>query len=194
MSLALCAFADTDTAAEICLHLSSQLQCRCYYSPSADRLEQLPERYQALLECRRLRFFYPGQQVFFAPLPEETSGDPQLWETALTACISSAQTDKHLAFSQLMEKLKGESFENVLFALKRLDQMLEAALPPVGAACPCRWKICWLRRRSRHSQRLFPAPAGSPQPSAAGAEAQPRTGGRRADQSAAGTGLPATRA
>ena len=130
VSLALCAFADTDTAAEICLHLSSQLQCRCYYSPSADRLEQLPERYQALLECRRLRFFYPGQQVFFAPLPEETSGDPQLWETALTACISSAQTDKHLAFSQLMEKLKGESFENVLFALKRLDQMLEAALPP----------------------------------------------------------------
>lgn len=130
VSLALCAFAGMDTAAEICLHLSSQLNCRCYYSQSADSLAQLPDRYQALLECRRLRFFYPGQQVFFAPLPEEASGDPQLWETALTACISSAQADKSLAFSQLMEKLKGESFENVLFALKRLDQMLEAALPP----------------------------------------------------------------
>lgn len=57
-------------------------------------------------------------------------------ETALNTCFNAAKTGKEIAFGKLMEQLKGENYENVLFTLKRLDHLLDSALPGDSAARP----------------------------------------------------------
>lgn len=140
-ALALCSPSGGQSAAEICLHLAAQLNCRCYYSLPIQTLSALPLRYQALLERRKLRFFYPGQQVFAQTAAETAGQSAEELEAALNACFNAAKTGKEIAFGRLMEQLKGESYENVLFTLKRLDHLLDAALPDVPAPQPSLEKL-----------------------------------------------------
>ena len=140
-SLALCAPADGQSAVDICLHLATQMHCRCYYGLPIQSPSELPARYQALLERKKLRFFYPGQQVFAQTAAESAGKNAEELETALNTCFNAAKTGKEIAFSKLMEQLKGENYENVLFTLKRLDHLLDSALPGDSAARPTLEKL-----------------------------------------------------
>ena len=133
-SLALCAPAAGQSAVDICLHLATQMHCRCYYGLPIQSPSELPARYQALLERKKLRFFYPGQQVFAQTAAESAGKSAEELETALNTCFNAAKTGKEIAFGKLMEQLKGENYENVLFTLKRLDHLLDSALPGDSAA------------------------------------------------------------
>ena len=62
-------------------------------------------------------------------------------ETALNTCFNAAKTGKEIAFGKLMEQLKGENYENVLFTLKRLDHLLDSALPEDSATQPTLEKL-----------------------------------------------------
>ena len=84
-SLALCALSAGQAAVEICLHLATQMNCRCYYSLPVQAPAELPIRYQALLERKKLRFFYPGQQVFAQTAAESAGKSAEELETALAA-------------------------------------------------------------------------------------------------------------
>ena len=139
-SLALCAPA-AQSAVDICLHLATQMHCRCYYGLPIQSPSELPARYQALLERKKLRFFYPGQQVFAQTAAESAGKSAEELETALNTCFNAAKTGKEIAFGKLMEQLKGENYENVLFTLKRLDHLLDSALPGVSAARPTLEKL-----------------------------------------------------
>lgn len=139
-SLALCAPAAGQSAVDICLHLATQMHCRCYYGLPIQSPSELPARYQALLERKKLRFFYPGQQVF-AQTAEAAGKSAEELETALNTCFNAAKTGKEIAFGKLMEQLKGENYENVLFTLKRLDHLLDSALPGDSAARPTLEKL-----------------------------------------------------
>lgn len=140
-SLALCAPAAGQSAVDICLHLATQMHCRCYYSLPIQSPSELPARYQALLERKKLRFFYPGQQVFAQTAAESAGKNAEELETALNTCFNAAKTGKEIAFGKLMEQLKGENYENVLFTLKRLDHLLDSALPGDSAARPTLEKL-----------------------------------------------------
>ncbi len=140
-SLALCAPADGQSAVDICLHLATQMHCRCYYGLPIQSPSELPARYQALLERKKLRFFYPGQQVFAQTAAESAGKNAEELETALNTCFNAAKTGKEIAFGKLMEQLKGENYENVLFTLKRLDHLLDSALPGDSAARPTLEKL-----------------------------------------------------
>ena len=140
-SLALCAPADGQSAVDICLHLATQMHCRCYYGLPIQSPSELPARYQALLERKKLRFFYPGQQVFAQTAAESAGKSAEELETALNTCFNAAKTGKEIAFGKLMEQLKGENYENVLFTLKRLDHLLDSALPGDSAARPTLEKL-----------------------------------------------------
>ena len=140
-SLALCAPADGQSAVDICLHLAPQMHCRCYYGLPIQSPSELPARYQALLERKKLRFFYPGQQVFAQTAAESAGKNAEELETALNTCFNAAKTGKEIAFGKLMEQLKGENYENVLFTLKRLDHLLDSALPGDSAARPTLEKL-----------------------------------------------------
>ena len=140
-SLALCAPAAGQSAVDICLHLATQMHCRCYYGLPIQSPSELPARYQALLERKKLRFFYPGQQVFAQTAAEPAGKSAEELETALNTCFNAAKTGKEIAFGKLMEQLKGENYENVLFTLKRLDHLLDSALPGDSAARPTLEKL-----------------------------------------------------
>ena len=140
-SLALCSPADGQSAVDICLHLATQMHCRCYYGLPIQSPSELPARYQALLERKKLRFFYPGQQVFAQTAAESAGKSAEELETALNTCFNAAKTGKEIAFGKLMEQLKGENYENVLFTLKRLDHLLDSALPGDSAARPTLEKL-----------------------------------------------------
>ena len=140
-SLALCAPAAGQSAVDICLHLATQMHCRCYYGLPIQSPSELPARYQALLERKKLRFFYPGQQVFAQTAAESAGKSAEELETALNTCFNAAKTGKEIAFGKLMEQLKGENYENVLFTLKRLDHLLDSALPGDSAARPTLEKL-----------------------------------------------------
>lgn len=140
-SLALCAPAAGQSAVDICLHLATQMHCRCYYGLPIQSPSELPARYQALLERKKLRFFYPGQQVFAQTAAESVGKSAEELETALNTCFNAAKTGKEIAFGKLMEQLKGENYENVLFTLKRLDHLLDSALPGDSAARPTLEKL-----------------------------------------------------
>lgn len=140
-TLALCPLSAGQSAVEICLHLATQMNCRCYYSLPVQAPAELPIRYQALLERKKLRFFYPGQQVFAQTTTESAGKSAEELETALNACYNAAKTGKEIAFGKLMEQLKGENYENVLFTLKRLDHLLDSALPGDSAARPTLEKL-----------------------------------------------------
>lgn len=140
-SLALCAPAAGQSAVDICLHLATQMHCRCYYGLPIQSPSELPARYQALWERKKLRFFYPGQQVFAQTTTESAGKSAEELETALNACYNAAKTGKEIAFGKLMEQLKGENYENVLFTLKRLDHLLDSALPGDSAARPTLEKL-----------------------------------------------------
>lgn len=140
-SLALCAPAAGQSAVDICLHLATQMHCRCYYGLPIQSPSELPARYQALLERKKLRFFYPGQQVFAQTAAESAGKNAEELETALNTCFNAAKTGKEIAFGKLMEQLKGENYENVLFTLKRLDHLLDSALPGDSAARPTLEKL-----------------------------------------------------
>ena len=140
-SLALCAPAAGQSAVDICLHLATQMHCRCYYGLPIQSPSELPARYQALLERKKLRFFYPGQQVFAQTAAESAVKSAEELETALNTCFNAAKTGKEIAFGKLMEQLKGENYENVLFTLKRLDHLLDSALPGDSAARPTLEKL-----------------------------------------------------
>ena len=140
-SLALCAPAADQSAVDICLHLATQMHCRCYYGLPIQSPSELPARYQALLERKKLRFFYPGQQVFAQTAAESAGKSAEELETALNTCFNAAKTGKEIAFGKLMEQLKGENYENVLFTLKRLDHLLDSALPGDSAARPTLEKL-----------------------------------------------------
>ncbi|MFR2020582.1 MAG: AraC family transcriptional regulator [Christensenellales bacterium] len=139
-SLALCAPADGQSAVDICLHLATQMHCRCYYGLPIQSPSELPARYQALLERKKLRF-YPGQQVFAQTAAESAGKSAEELETALNTRFNAAKTGKEIAFGKLMEQLKGENYENVLFTLKRLDHLLDSALPGDSAARPTLEKL-----------------------------------------------------
>ena len=138
-SLALCAPAAGQSAVDICLHLATQMHCRCYYGLPIQSSSELPARYQALLERKKLRFFYPGQQVFAQTAAESAGKSAEELETALNTCFNAAKTGKEIAFGKLMEQLKGENY--VLFTLKRLDHLLDSALPGDSAARPTLEKL-----------------------------------------------------
>ena len=140
-TLALCPLSAGQSAVEICLHLATQMNCRCYYSLPVQAPAELPIRYQALLERKKLRFFYPGQQVFAQTTTESAGKSAEELETALNACYNAAKTGKEIAFGKLMEQLKGENYENVLFTLKRLDHLLDSALPEDSATQPTLEKL-----------------------------------------------------
>ncbi len=140
-SLALCAPAADQSAVDICLHLATQMHCRCYYGLPIQSPSELPARYQALLERKKLRFFYPGQQVFAQTAAESAGKSAEELETALNTCFNAAKTGKEIAFGKLMEQLKGENYENVLFTLKRLDHLLDSALPEDSATQPTLEKL-----------------------------------------------------
>lgn len=140
-SLALCAPAAGQSAVDICLHLATQMHCRCYYGLPIQSPSELPARYQALLERKKLRFFYPGQQVFAQTAAESAGKNAEELETALNTCFNAAKTGKEIAFGKLMEQLKGENYENVLFTLKRLDHLLDSALPGDSSARPTLEKL-----------------------------------------------------
>ncbi len=72
-TLALCPLSAGQAAVEICLHLATQMNCRCYYSLPVQAPAELPIRYQALLE-RKSFAFYPGQQVFAQTAAAESAG------------------------------------------------------------------------------------------------------------------------
>ena len=86
------------------------------------------------MERKKLRFFYPGQQVFAQTAAESAGKNAEELETALNTCFNAAKTGKEITFGKLMEQLKGENYENVLFTLKRLDHLLDSALPGDSAA------------------------------------------------------------
>lgn len=140
-TLALCPLSAGQSAVEICLHLATQMNCRCYYSLPVQVPAELPIRYQALLERKKLRFFYPGQQVFAQTAAESAGKSAEELETALNTCFNAAKTGKEIAFGKLMEQLKGENYENVLFTLKRLDHLLDSALPEDSATQPTLEKL-----------------------------------------------------
>ena len=120
---------------------ASLMHCRCYYGLPIQSPSELPARYQALLERKKLRFFYPGQQVFAQTAAESAGKNAEELETALNTCFNAAKTGKEIAFGKLMEQLKGENYENVLFTLKRLDHLLDSALPGDSAARPTLEKL-----------------------------------------------------
>ena len=151
-SLALCAPAAGQSAVDICLHLATQMHCRCYYGLPIQSPSELPARYQALLERKKLRFFYPGQQVFAQTAAESTGKNAEELETALNTCFNAAKTGKEIAFGKLMEQLKGENYENVLFTLKRLDHLLDSALPGDSAARPTLEKLLSQQKAQKHNR------------------------------------------
>ena len=102
-SLALCAPAAGQSAVEICLHLATQMHCRCYYGLPIQSPSELPARYQALLERKKLRFFYPGQQVFAQTAAESAGKSAEELETALNTCFNTAKTGKEIAFGSFEE-------------------------------------------------------------------------------------------
>ena len=55
--------------------------------------------------------------------------------------LQRRQNGQEIAFGKLMEQLKGENYENVLFTLKRLDHLLDSALPGDSAAQPTLEKL-----------------------------------------------------
>ena len=93
------------------------------------------------MERKKLRFFYPGQQVFAQTAAESAGKSAEELETALNTCFNAAKTGKEIAFGKLMEQLKGENYENVLFTLKRLDHLLDSALPEDSATQPTLEKL-----------------------------------------------------
>lgn len=72
---------------------------------------------------------------------QDDEADAEELETALNTCFNAAKTGKEIAFGKLMEQLKGENYENVLFTLKRLDHLLDSALPGDSAARPTLEKL-----------------------------------------------------
>ena len=117
-SLALCAPAAGQSAVDICLHLATQMHCRCYYGLPIQSPSELPARYQTLLERKKLRFFYPGQQVFAQTAAESAGKSAEELETALNTCFNAAKTGK-----------------------ERLDHLLDSALPEDSVTQPTLEKL-----------------------------------------------------
>lgn len=132
ISLILCAISTPLDAADLCNQLAATLGCRCYYCLPEHSLAQLPARREALLELRRLRFFSPGQRVFSETLLEGRQRPAEQLQPMLDACFAAAKSCKHdeidASLVHLLEKLRACRHADILFVLKRLDYMLEAAL------------------------------------------------------------------
>ncbi len=133
MTVALCAPSVHLDVAQLLSQLAAALNCRWYYSLPIQRLSDLPAHYEALLELRRLRFLSPGQRVFSQTLMNsrtQTAGD---MEKHIAACFTAARTGDAEAtgeaFAQLVSHLHQCGFTDLLFVLKRLDMLLDAALP-----------------------------------------------------------------
>ena len=85
---------------------------------------------------------YEARQIEkLSALSEKIDAAAEELETALNTCFNAAKTGKEIAFGKLMEQLKGENYENVLFTLKRLDHLLDSALPGDSAARPTLEKL-----------------------------------------------------
>ena len=106
-SLALCAPAAGQSAVDICLHLATQMHCRCYYGLPIQSPSELPARYQALLERKKLRFFYPGQQVFAQTAAESAGKSAEELETALDAyhAMSEVQSSAEFIRDSVLPKM-----------------------------------------------------------------------------------------
>lgn len=118
---------------DLCLALSSQLDCRCLYTEPRNSAVELQEGKVNLLDVWQMRFLYPGQQV----LSEKLSAaflDPVDFSTKdiapLTAALRSGNlAEARSAWKELFNRIRHAKFHDfsffVGFLLKNLNELQE---------------------------------------------------------------------